>query len=389
MTAGCQVFPHTDTEPSKQGWEHSNLYNPRAPYPKLFVEIDAVEGTGPTPTELRALEEFLQRHCDKPDGIRLKIDSMIPRRVAMGRSAESLALEYVQGPPDERSAFLYLLFYNGRWRGSDAKSENPAFTPQPFPIIWIDRSYRMLGNPYGGTFARAVLLHETGHALGLCATDNHHGKEGHCTNEACVMSSAINFQIRRFLTLRNPWTNTTLCQDCTDELARNKAATANAKFDFWRGYFRRKEDGYQVLGLPSLTYVNFGEPLAEPPEDLVQLRRELMSEMARGESLGRWTVRRFDPWENFAAFNRFTREKNDQVRAIARRVFDSIVVELEEHADTESARILELLTDEFIAAAQDFPEQHEKLVAIREEASAPAGYGARLSAVPPRQGSGN
>jgi hypothetical protein len=375
---GCQLFPRTSTVSSKDDWSHSNLYNHRAPHSRLLVEIDAVEGQRATKDELRALEEFLRRNCDKPGGITLRVDSIIPRQTALGRTAESLAAEFMCGHTTPDTAYLYIIFYHARLRGKDVATENPSFSHLPHPVVYIDRSYRMLGNPYPATFARAVLLHEAGHAVGLCATTNHHGREGHCINVNCRMNSAINFNPYRFLTLRNPWTNTALCADCIAELERNKSNPSHATVEFWHGYFRRTEPGYEILGVPGLYYVRFGAPLTTPSDELREARRQAIAGLATGEYSFWATAEAFDPWEHREAFGRFVREKEPPLRLLARDVFKKIFEHLDDLAVTESDAVRESLTDEFIAMAEEFPEQHAQLLALREELHAPPGYGANL-----------
>src|SRR5688500_7411888 len=271
---GCHIFPKTSTVLSTSDWEHTNLYNHRAPHSRLLVEIDAVEGQGPTKDELRSLEEFLRRYCDKPAGITIKVDSIIPRGTALGRTAESLALEFMAGSTEADTAFLYIIFYHARLRGKGVATENPSFSPLPHPIVYIDRSYHMLGNPYPATFARAVLLHETGHALGLCATTNHHGGGGHCKTSSCRMNPSIAFNPYRFITLRNPWTNTALCSHCVTQLEQYKSTPSTPNVDFWHGYYRFTQAGYQAFGAPGLYYVKFGDPLTVPHDALQEARGE-------------------------------------------------------------------------------------------------------------------
>lgn len=362
---GCQLLPKTSGEPSKNGWEHSNLYNHGARYPKLFVEIDAVAGQGPTRDELRELEAFLREHCDKPGGITIKVDNAIPRAAVAGRPAELLALEHLNGPPDRESAFLYILFYNTRLRGKDALTDYPAFSPLPHPIVWIDRSYRFFGNPWPATFRRAILLHEVGHALGLCAADSRHAAGGHCTNDTCRMKPSIHLDLRRLFTLRNPWTNRALCQDCRDDLARLRRSPANPRFDFWHGYYRRSEEGYQIIGVPGMTYVHFGEPLTEPSEALVEARREALPRLVKVNHTGWLTVEAFDPWEHLPALTRFGRETDSGLHSIAGELFDSIASHVETAAKTDPEDARRRLSDELIAAAAEHPQQHARLTQLR------------------------
>lgn len=362
---GCRILPKTSGEPSKHGWEHSNLYNHGARYPKLYVEIDSVAGQGPSRDELRELESFLREHCDKPGGITIKVDNVIPQPAVAGRPAELLALEYLNGPPDRDSAFLYILFYNTRLRGKEALTDYPAFSPLPHPIVWIDRSYRFFGNPWPATFRRAILLHEVGHALGLCAADSRHASGGHCTNDRCRMKPSIHLDLRRLITLRNPWTNRALCQDCRDDLARLRQTPANPRFEFWHGYYRRREEGYQVIGVPGMTYVHFGEALAEPSEALAEARSEALPRLIRSNYTGWLTVEGFDPWEHLPALTRFARETDSGLQMIAAQLFDSIASHVETAAKTDPADARRRLSDDLIAAAAPHPPQHARLSQLR------------------------
>jgi hypothetical protein len=382
LAAGCQVFPKTSTVSSNRDWDHNNLYNTRAPYPRLYVEIDAVEGYAPSERDRLALEEFLRRYCDKPGGITVKVDTIIPRQTARNRTADSLAIEYMGGPDVPDAAYLYVLYYNGRLQGKDRGVENPSFSHQPYPIVYIDRAYHMLGNPFGRTFSRAVLLHETGHALGLCATSSHHAKGGHCTNHACRMNPALNFNITRFVMLRNPWDNVELCKDCIADLDRNRSSPAVASIDFWHGYYRRREAGYQVLGLPGLKYVRFGEPLAAPDDQLKEARRLWMADLASGRYANWYNIEAFDPFEHLDALARFAQEKDDHLRMAMKDLFLKLFDRLDELGETEAENVLPLLSDEFIALAQEYPEERAKFVSLREELAAPCGYGASLTRQP-------
>jgi hypothetical protein len=291
-------------------------------------------------------------------------------------------VEYLDGTPDPEAALLYVLFYNSKLKGSGAGVDNPAFSHDPHPIVWIDRGYRMLGNPYPTTFSRAVLLHETGHALGLCARTNHHGKEGHCSTADCLMHRSIRFDITRFLTLRNPWANIALCADCQNELAANRVQPASQRYEFWHGYFRRREDGYQVMGVPGVTYVNFGPALAAPTDDMLEMRRRAIVDMARGEYLHWATIGNFDPWEHLPALRRFAREGNAPLPRLMESLFEDLFGKLEELAEKRPEEALEWLTDEFIEVTKEFPEQGTKFASLREDLSAPPGYGAQLTRQP-------
>src|SRR5215472_16361695 len=55
------------------------LYLRASPHPRLYVEVDAVEGCVPTDADLAALQKFLADCCDKPDGVEVVRSDVIPR----------------------------------------------------------------------------------------------------------------------------------------------------------------------------------------------------------------------------------------------------------------------------------------------------------------------
>src|SRR5688572_19947711 len=101
----------------KFGDSHLVYFRPE-PYRGLHVEVDAVEGTEFTETELRELEMVLRQWTQKPDGVAVVKSSLIPRPAARGHSADSLASRYLDGPPtttnEPQSAYLYILVYDSR-----------------------------------------------------------------------------------------------------------------------------------------------------------------------------------------------------------------------------------------------------------------------------------
>lgn len=362
---GCQTFmPKSDNESSKKGWEHSYFLNHRVPYAKLEVEIDVVQGTAPSSGELRELQAFLERFCDKPGGITLKIDDLIPRRLAATRGVESLALEYCRGPTDPQAAYLYLIYYDTRLRGPGVSVDKPAFS-HLFPTIYIDRGYRIRGNPYPSTFARAVLLHEAGHALGLCASDNHHGAEGHCIDEKCLMAPALHFSIPRFFMLRNPWVNRALCGDCVDELARNKTNAPGRTQHYRNGYVVRSEGGYHLLTAPGLVYVHFGDDDLPPNEEFITWRNKIAGEMARGETVLAYATNTFDLVQHLDAVAHLAREKDEKLHDIAQRLFADFAGKLEQLATEDADTARTILTDALLRSMDRFPDLQDKVTQIR------------------------
>src|ERR1035437_9320306 len=96
-------------------WQPQLLYLNRSPYPSLYIEVAAVAGTEPSDAVLDQLRQFLTRYCDKPGGIRIVRDKLIPRSEARGFSHDALAQRHLQGPPADATnpppAFISILYY--------------------------------------------------------------------------------------------------------------------------------------------------------------------------------------------------------------------------------------------------------------------------------------
>ena len=98
-------------------WQPHLLYLLDSPYPRLYVEVDAVEGCAPEDATLNKLRDFLATHCRKPEGIEIARSDVIPIKDARGVPSKALAHKFLNGPPentgDSSPAFLYVLFL--RW----------------------------------------------------------------------------------------------------------------------------------------------------------------------------------------------------------------------------------------------------------------------------------
>lgn len=280
LLTGCSLLGRKSSEKAESEPPIGNphvLFTAPQPYASLLVEIDAVEGSVPTPEEVEAIRSFLAEHCRKPGGITVKVDSVIPKSVARGRSVMSLELEYMSGPPDPDTAYLYILCYSSRVV-KDPKA-NPYFTTAPHPAsIFVDRSYGWLIGLLGGrrTMNRLMLQHEVGHALGL-ARNPDHARNGHCTDDTCLMARSLWFNGRRFLTGRAPWMNPGLCGKCRADLAASREASAPDNQRFFGPYFVRSEQGYHVIALPDLIYVHVGDMADLDREALGKFRARLIA----------------------------------------------------------------------------------------------------------------
>ena len=253
-------------------WQPYLLYTAPSPYQSLLVEIDALEGALPTPEHLDALRTFLKQYCRKPGGIKVLIDDIIPENVARGRASGSLALEYIDGPPDNKTAFLYIFYFNSTLLLD--KKKNPHTYIEQYPSIFIDRAYASYRAGKRTAFWRFVLLHETAHAFGLCR--NRPNSDGlHCTNKDCLMQPVIvvdsNFY-KRNAYRKSLLPKDYLCRKCLADLdAHQKIAPAD-NIRFMGPYMVRSEKNYHVITLPGFLYIHFGNIATLDQADLAANR---------------------------------------------------------------------------------------------------------------------
>ncbi len=240
------------------------LNTARSPYRKLYVEVDAVQGTEPKQLWLDELAGFLRTQCDKPDGVRIVRSNTIPKAEAQTASVASLALRYMDGPPPG-AAFIYVLYYNSALNPA-LKTANPQAMAFPYPCaIQIDRNYNQggLGDLLGGL----ILGHEAGHLVGA-ARDPSHGDGAHCRNGGCLMNPAVVIQPPRFPLSLRPSPQTEFCADCLRDLARWRATPAPANLRFHGPFLARRENGYTVLTLPNVVHLHLGTADSLPVGEL-------------------------------------------------------------------------------------------------------------------------
>lgn len=358
--SACITRP--DTTPYRTlGWERHRLFNAAKPYDKLLVEIDAVAGSEPNAAELADLKTFLEQFTRKPGGITVKLDNLIARAKARGRAADSLALEYLNGPPDEQTAFLYILCYRGRLSPLRGQSENPHFTHYPYPCsIFINRAYAFGWFSLSGRARQLIMQHEVGHALGL-ADNRRHSERGHCTNEGCLMRPGIRFDFFRLLTLRPPFVNTEFCGECRQDLENYRLADAPPGARFWQGYFVRSREGYHVFTLPGMVYVHLGEFAQVDPARLAALRREAIGAVTdRGD-------RKYELHGDLPAaaegLRRFVESEteSDGLKELAEKTLAACLTQAEALRDSDRETAREIVGVALAAAAPKFPELHAKL----------------------------
>jgi hypothetical protein len=205
------------------------LYLDAEPAPHLLIEIDRVEGTNPRPRALRTFLRKIRRYLDKPGGIRLVVDDVIPAEQWQedDRSIRQLARRYrsLEAADPTATAVLHVLYAPryGKYRGFCWSRKRPEDLRAPHdealivllqgnikPILWVT----------GVKQEASVLVHEFGHALGL-SSDPGHSSRGHCTNAHCLMYNGVDartFFLYFFPTLFTGYLPLDFCADCRDDL---------------------------------------------------------------------------------------------------------------------------------------------------------------------------
>jgi len=258
-------------------WQPHRLFLNRAPHDSLYVEVDAVEGAEPSDAVLKALEEFLRRHCDKPGGVTVVRDDVIPRAAAVGYHHDALALQFLDGPPGTSStpAFMYVLYYDSnlvpdpgalpkpvhkhfslKAASRYVKPENPHVHLLPYAsAIYVDRRYLKTCVP---GFEPLALCHEAAHVLGL-SRNKDHAAELHCFSERCLMNAYLKMHFGKWLLGKYPFTQTNLCDQCLADLRDTARHNVTNNLRFLGPMIVRSEQDYHVISLPSETKLFAGD----------------------------------------------------------------------------------------------------------------------------------
>ena len=255
-------------------WQPQLLYILPAPYSRLYVEVDAVEGCQPVDATLDKLREFLATHCQKPGGIEIVRGDVIPAATARGIPLRALARKFMNGPPENaantNTAYLYVLYCDPALSDKPALADanvpkasttlkrrhterNPHvdFLPYP-PVMYI--------NPHYGPkrFQSDLLLHEAGHELGLAGRATN-AFAYHCLDENCLMNWTLRFHIRRFLLGMDPVKQHQLCALCLAQLEDSAKQPPPSNLRFVGPVLVRSERNYHVLTFPDRVKVISGE----------------------------------------------------------------------------------------------------------------------------------
>jgi len=238
--------------PSPQPVGPEATYLRPAPYDRLYVKVDRVEGVSVDPRWLADLKAFLAAHCRKPRGIQMEQGKPIPLKAVKGYSPNQIAGMRIDGPPAGavRTAYLYVLFYDSRKLGHK-RPDSPHVSYGDYPCaIYYDVAYARKEQPY---FAPNALRHEAGHALGLCK-NRAHGDGVHCSDKACLMYWT--FVLPRDWS-HHPPVREELCKDCLNDLRQAQADRPDGRFFFAGPVLVRQEKSYWVLSYPGMVGLAF------------------------------------------------------------------------------------------------------------------------------------
>jgi|GEM_PF-1203589 len=261
LSAGCRSTPALTSaeiraEVGKDSfWKPHLLLASDARYRSLEIEVDHVEGAGPTAAELESLKKFFEVQCRKPGGVTVRVDKAIPRREAKGKSHKALAELHLNGPESMNAAFVYFLFYDSRLTG--LASRQPETLRRPFPgAVFINRAYmrKALWLPGTGDLNRRLVLHEAGHVLGLCGNPAH-GDWVHCTNLHCLMNQVLEIRLSKLLLPGPVMPQRDFCADCLADLASYREQPSANNLRYLGPYCVRSEPDYHVLTTPGFVHV--------------------------------------------------------------------------------------------------------------------------------------
>jgi hypothetical protein len=256
ITASAQQF-ETTSGPLPTYRKPELLFLTAQPYSELYVEIDAVEGAEPSQEIIQALERFLNKYCDKPDGIDLVRNKPIARSEAQGQPEGVLAWRFMDGLPSDadsaKTAYLYVLFFDSRIARNDPSGEGlEPYSSTRYPCaIFIDVAY---WQPYFHKFVPRIICHEMGHLIGL-VKNAQHGDGAHCRNRDCLMFPTHSEE--RALAERAYSEEFDLCSDCREDLKHMKQQVCDSKLSFHGPALVRTERFYRVVQLPNIVYWDF------------------------------------------------------------------------------------------------------------------------------------
>ena len=197
-------------------------------YKSLTVEIQYMKGFKPSQETVNQLSGFLNKHLNKPKGINIVLNEIGRRKNTALTTDSVVAIEKAnrtQFVKDDHTA-IYILFTNGRH--VDKRILGTAY--RNTSAVIYGKAIRENSNARGKLTRQeletAVLLHETGHLLGLVnkgslAGPDHidYDNKDHCTNKKCLMYHAT--ETKKLSSILIKGTIPVLDSNCVADLLAN------------------------------------------------------------------------------------------------------------------------------------------------------------------------
>jgi hypothetical protein len=334
-----------------------SLYLLASPHARLYVEIDAVEGCEPSDGDLAKLRDFLADCCNKPGGVEVVRDDVIPRTAARGISPEALARKYVTGPPESKNpgpAFLYVLCHDNPLSAGPAVWEtgHPALaraatagerTRNPRVNLLLPTMILMNMRHASAGEAADMLKHEPGHVMGLGCRDTG-AAHYHCAQPACLMYSTFPGPITRLFLSKESIQPKKLCRQCLAQLDQAAHAAPATNLQFCGPVLVRREAGYAVLSVAGRTRVLFSD---WNEQDCREFTTALQGETpVRGGGSGwrsEWSAKPEalqKPAELAGTLHAAEEDPYQPVREVAASAWDKVIQAYRAHGENPSAEIL-------------------------------------------------
>jgi tetratricopeptide (TPR) repeat protein len=320
-------------------WHPELLYILPSPYPRLYVEVDAVEGCQPSDATLNKLRDFLSTYCNKPGGIEIVRGDVIPTVTARGVPLRALARKFMNGPPDDNwaspPAYSYVLFCDPALCDKPALADTTTSSFQVSPkraralrkphVDFLPYPPVMYINPrYGPKIVQnELLIHEAGHELGLAGRSTN-AFAYHCLDKNCLMNWTLRYHVSRFILGMDPIKQHQLCPLCIAQLSESAKQSPRSNLRFIGPVLVRSETDYYVLSLPDRVKVIVGNLTEQDCRDFAAaVRAEKIPPDDDGTRV-QWLVKD-EVRDNFArvsdSFDQAKADPLEPVRTTAPKIF--------------------------------------------------------------------